>query len=101
MPPSATAATTTASQPNVAVFQWLALQRPMCAARLRDCPGETGGVPTAGPGSSLWASGCLVRNMFLFFHVDRWLMTSLGRVGKGVVEGIEGTVRRDREAEAI
>ena len=35
MPPSAKATTTKASQPNVAVFQWAALQRPMRAARLR------------------------------------------------------------------
>jgi len=32
--PIATAATTNASQPNTAVFQWLALQRPIRAARL-------------------------------------------------------------------
>ena len=37
MPPSAKATTTKASQPKVAVFQWLALQRPMRAARLGDC----------------------------------------------------------------
>ena len=34
MPPSPKATTTKASQPNVAVFQWCALQRPMRAARL-------------------------------------------------------------------
>jgi hypothetical protein len=32
--PSAKATTTNASQPNVAVFQWSALQRPIRAARL-------------------------------------------------------------------
>jgi hypothetical protein len=32
--PIATAATTNASRPNTAVFQWLALQRPIRAARL-------------------------------------------------------------------
>jgi hypothetical protein len=35
MPPIPKATTTMASQPNVAVFQWFALQRPMRAARLR------------------------------------------------------------------
>ena len=34
-PPSAKATRTNASQPNVAVFQWSALQRPIRAARLR------------------------------------------------------------------
>ena len=34
-PPIPKATTTRASQPNVAVFQWLALQRPIRAARLR------------------------------------------------------------------
>ena len=34
--PMANEATTNASQPKVAVFQWLALQRPMRAARLFD-----------------------------------------------------------------
>ena len=35
MPPIPNATTTNASQPNVAVFQWVALQRPMRAAMLR------------------------------------------------------------------
>ena len=35
--PTASAATTNASQPKTAVFQWLALQRPMRAAMLFDC----------------------------------------------------------------
>ena len=35
MPPMPKATTTRASQPNVAVFQWFALQRPIRAARLR------------------------------------------------------------------
>src|SRR3954454_14259383 len=37
-PPIANAATTNASQPNVAVFQWLADQRPMRAAMCLDLP---------------------------------------------------------------
>ena len=36
MPPSPKATMTNASQPNVAVFQWLALQRPIRAATLWD-----------------------------------------------------------------
>src|SRR6476659_6104197 len=36
-PPMASEATTNASQPKTAVFQWLALQRPMRAAMLFDC----------------------------------------------------------------
>jgi hypothetical protein len=39
--------------------------------------------------------------MFLFLYVERWFARPLGRVGEGVVEGIEGTVGRDREVEAI
>ena len=35
--PIANEAITNASQPNVAVFQWLALQRPIRAAMLLDC----------------------------------------------------------------
>src|SRR3954468_151972 len=38
MLPIANAATTNASQPNVAVFQWDALQRPIRAARCFDVP---------------------------------------------------------------
>ncbi len=36
-PPTKNAASTRASQPKVAVFQWAALQRPMRAATLRGC----------------------------------------------------------------
>ena len=40
MPPSAKATMTKMSQPNVAVFQCIALQRPMRAATLREVPGS-------------------------------------------------------------
>ena len=63
---------------ETAVFQWSALQRPMRAARLRDCV-------------------CVgARHVGSSFDVR-----VLGRVGEGVVEGIEGTVGRDRDLELI
>src|SRR5580765_8532676 len=73
-PPRAKATTTRASQPKVAVFQWAALQRPMRAARLR-----------------FWFS---LRDM-------RFSFQPLGGVREGVVEGVEGSVRRNRELEAV
>jgi hypothetical protein len=39
-PPSPKATMTKASQPKVAFFQWVALQRPMRAARPRRCTAE-------------------------------------------------------------
>ncbi len=44
--PIAIAAMTNASQPKTAVFQWLALQRPIRAAMLFDCfRGDTASLP--------------------------------------------------------
>ena len=71
-PPSPKATRTKASHPKVAVFQWLALQRPMRAARLRLV--------------------CVVRGMTALLS---------GRVGERVVEGVEGTVGRNRDLELI
>ena len=44
--PIANEATTNASHPNVAVFQWLALQRPIRAARLLERVGSLGSSAT-------------------------------------------------------
>src|SRR5207253_6684428 len=79
--PRANASSTSASQPNVAVFQWAALQPPMRAATLRRLL-------------------CLVRNMTVLLSVGS-RRPSLGGIREGVVEGIERAVRRDRELEAI
>src|SRR5436190_3996316 len=80
MAPIPKVTTTRASQPNVAVFQWSALQRPMRAARLRG-------------------------RLMISVLADIWFLLSVGRlsggVGERVVEGVEGAVRGDREAKAI
>src|SRR5262245_51581515 len=72
MPPRPKATRTKASQPNVAAFQWSALQRPIRAARFRFV--------------------CVV------LDISR---SSSGRVGVGVVEGVERAIGRDRDLEAV
>src|SRR6478735_4929384 len=79
MLPMPKATTTRASQPNVAVFQWFALQRPMRAARLR------------------FLSGVLLADTVVLLPGS----AASGGVCERVVEGVECALGRDGQLEAV
>src|SRR6266540_138374 len=91
--PMANAATTNASQPKTAVFQWLALQRPIRAAMLFErLSGDMSGCSFA------WLC---VYGICRSAHAGEEVDAVVRRVGVGVVERVHGLVRRDLDVEVV